>query len=310
MAINKMMRAAMRAISRHNIDVREDYQIQRALFNAAHPPIANPYTMWDHKVTLEGRDIPVRIFAPESGLPKNIIVFYHGGGWVTGNIDSYTTVCSRIANRTSSMVVSVDYRLAPEHPFPAGLEDCYAVTREVFRDASYFELPTERIVLMGDSAGGNLAAGVSLMAQERGEFSPNRQILIYPCTYNDHSPESPYPSVVENGESYILTTKRVRDYLSLYLGDSGAFNDPHFAPLLATDLTGQPTTLIITAEYCPLRDEGEAYGKRLQEAGVDVQIHRISGAIHGYFSLPPIFEPVRRSFELINQFLNGVDPNA
>lgn len=307
MALSKAMMAALRAISRHDPNVLQNYQRTRKMFDAAHPPIAKPYTIWDHKVRLNDHEIPVRLFTPELGLPEQIILFFHGGGWVTGNIESYTTVCSRIASQTKSIVISVDYRLAPEHQFPAGLEDCYAVARELFRDTEQFDLRSDKIVLMGDSAGGNLAAAVSLLAKERGEFMPGRQILIYPCTYNDHTPASPYRSVVENGSDYILTAKRVCDYLELYLGDSGAYNDPYFAPLLAEDLSGQPSTLILSSEFCPLRDEGEEYGRRLLEAGNTVQVHRIADSIHGYFSLPLSFLPVRQSFFLINQFLSEVD---
>lgn len=306
MAISKVMRAALRAISKHDINVLENYERTRKFFDASHPPIADPYTIWDKHVAVDGHNIPVRIFTPKLGLPEHGIVFFHGGGWVTGSIDSYTTVCSRTANLTKSLVVSVDYRLAPEYPFPTGLEDCYAVVKEVFSNCDEFGIAGDKIALMGDSAGGNLAAAVSLLAKERGEIQPKKQILIYPCTYNDHSATSPYRSVVENGSDYILTAKRVCDYLELYLGDSEACNDPHFAPLLARDLTGQPSTLILSAEFCPLRDEGEDYGRRLIEAGNTVEVHRIPDAIHGYFSLPMSFAAVRQSYELINHFLNEV----
>lgn len=308
MALNKVMLAALRAISRHDPDVRENYQRTRKLFDASHPPIANPYAMWDRHVSLDGRDIPVRIFSPEQGLPEQIIIFFHGGGWVTGNIESYTTVCSRTATVTKSLVISVDYRLAPENPFPAGLEDCYEVAREIFADSHEFGMSREQIVLMGDSAGGNLAAAVSLLAHERGEFAPHKQILIYPCTYNDHTASSPYRSVVTNGSDYLLTAKKVRDYLELYLGDSNSIDSPYFAPLLATDeqLVGQPATLILSSEFCPLRDEGEDYGRRLIETGNTVEVHRIANSIHGYFSLPMSFVAVRQSYELINHFLSEV----
>ncbi|MEG2087762.1 MAG: alpha/beta hydrolase [Angelakisella sp.] len=304
MAISNIMRATLRAISRHDLNVCENYQRTRVLFDAAHPPLASPYQMWDKQVSVDGHIIPVRLFLPEKGLPEHIAVFFHGGGWVTGNIDSYTNVCARIANQTGSMVISVDYRLAPECPFPAGLEDCYAVAKEVITDTNRFGLDSERVLLIGDSAGGNLAAAVSLLAKQRGEFMPAKQILIYPCTYNDHSPASPFASVVENGSDYILTAKRVCDYLELYLGDNDEnWNSPYFAPLLAEDLTGQPETLILTAEFCPLRDEGEQYGKRLQQAGCKTVIHRIPDAIHGFFALPLAFPAVRQSFDYMNEFL-------
>lgn len=304
MPISSIMRAALRAISRARPDMRENYARTRMLFDAAHPPIASSaFFFWDHQVVNGDHTIPVRIFMPEARLPEHILVYFHGGGWVTGNIESYTTVCSRTAKLTGCGVVLVDYSLAPEHPFPAGLEDCYAATREVFASLEGFGIDENNVFLMGDSAGGNLAAAVSLLCAQRGEFMPRKQILIYPCTYNDHSPASPYPSIVENGTDYILTSKNICEYLELYLGENGDCSSPYFAPLLAEDLRGQPQTLILTAEFCPLRDEGEDYGKRLLDAGNKVEVHRLEDAIHGYFSLPQSFAPVRHSYEFINRFI-------
>lgn len=306
MPISKVMRAALRAISSHDPNLLQNYQRTRRLFDATHPAMPKDYTMWDRHVSLGGRDIPVRVFPPATGLPEHIIVYLHGGGWVTGGIDSYTAVCARTAREAQSLVVLVDYRLAPENPFPAGLEDCYAITKEIFSGyTTGVGLPGQSVVLMGDSAGGNLAAAVSLLAKERGEFAITKQILLYPCTYNDHSPTSPYPSVVENGTDYLLTSKMVCDYLELYMGKGDCWDDPHFAPLLATDLSGMPDTLLLTAEFCPLRDEGEAYGQKLLEAGNRVEIHRIPNAIHGYFALPMSFTPVHQSYTLIQQFLKN-----
>ena len=157
--------------------------------------------------------------------------------------------------------------------------------------------------MIGDSAGGNLAAAVSLMARDRGEFLPSCQILIYPATGNDHSEHSPFPSVRENGTDYLLTTKRVRDYMELYRSSEADLENPYYAPLVAKDLSNQPDTLIITAEYCPLRDEGEAYGKALELAGNRVKVFRMPDALHGYFSLPVRFSQVKKTYGLINDFL-------
>ena len=171
---------------------------------------------------------------------------------------------------------------------------------------TYFQkghLP-EDIVLVGDSAGGNLAAVVSLMGRDRGVFQVKRQILLYPATYNDHSPEtSPFESIRENGQDYILTSKRLCEYWELYLSPDDWY-DPYAAPLLEKDLTGQPDTLIITAEHDPLRDEGEAYGKALAEAGNRVVINRLEGAIHGFISHvgSPEFEC---ACQLMRDFLNA-----
>ena len=153
------------------------------------------------KITREEYDIPVRVFSPPNDLPHPTLLFFHGGGWVTGNIESYDSVCSTMARMTDRIVVSVDYRLAPEYPFPTALEDCYCVAKELFLNQS--SLDAEDVTIIGDSAGGNLAAALSLMARDRREFFPKQQILIYPATFNNHTETSPFPSVRENGTDYI-----------------------------------------------------------------------------------------------------------
>jgi acetyl esterase len=313
MAINKAMKMALKALSYPDLDVKKTYKIKRQMNNAAHPYLKSLYIMWDHKIPSIDHEIPVRIFLPkemEDSDVKGVLIFFHGGGFVIGNIDSYSNVCANMANQTGRIVVSVDYRLAPEYPFPAAVEDCYAVTREIFLDTTLFNIPSEKIALIGDSAGGNLAAVVSLMARDRGEFLPKKQILLYPSTWNDHSETSPFASVHEFGTDYLLTTKRINDYLELYQGREEDRNNPYFAPLLASDLSNQPDTLIITAGYDPLRDEGEAYGKKLHDFGNNVEVYRMKDALHGFFSLPKRFVHVKRSYELINRFLNMKDKDT
>lgn len=305
MAINKAMHLALKALSYPDIDLKKNYKLKRQLTNAVHPYIRTLYQVWDHKVSLGDHEIPVRIFfPPEEESVHKILIFFHGGGWVIGNIDSYTTVCSNMAKQTGHIVVSVDYRLAPEFPFPAAPEDCYAVAKEIFMDASLFDVKPEDIALIGDSAGGNLAAVVSLMARDRGEFLPSMQILLYPSTGSDHSENSPYPSVIENGTDYLLTTKRINEYMDLYIDSEVDLQNPYLAPLLSKDLSNQPRTLIISAEYDPLRDEAELYGKKLYEFGNQVEVFRMKDALHGFISLPKHFTHVKKSYELINRFLN------
>lgn len=306
MAINKAMKIALKALSYPDLDLKKTYKLQRQMTNAAHPYIKPLYTMWDHKVFVGDHDIPVRIFMPKKTCQKRrVLVFFHGGGWVIGNIDSYTPVCSNMANQTGNIVISVDYRLAPEYRFPSAPEDCYAVTKEIFQQATVLlDIEEEDITLIGDSAGGNLAAVVSLMARDRGEFKPARQILLYPSTGNDHGENSPYLSVKENGTDYLLTAKRISDFMDLYKSCEADLMNPYLAPVLSEDLSNQPKTLIITAQYDPLRDEGELYGKKLYEAGNEVEVYRMKSALHGFLSLPKHFVHVKRSYELINSFLN------
>jgi len=307
MAINKVMRAALNALSYPEINIKKNYPFARELTKISLWRIKKPhlYRIWEHKVPCGDHKVPVRIFTPSEDTRRRVFLFFHGGGWVTGDIDSYDGVCADMAALTGRVVVSVDYQLAPEHPFPAGLEDCYAVAREIFLNDSLLGTMPEEIVLIGDSAGGNLAAAVSLMARDRGEFLPARQILIYPALGNDYSDTSPFPSVQTNGSGYLLTAKRIRDYMELYRSSEADLENPYFAPLMAKDFSRQPDTMMITAEYCPLRDEAEFYGEKLKAAGNRVEIVRMPDALHGYFSLPASFKLVKQTYEVINHFLSN-----
>lgn len=312
MAINKAVLAALKAISYARIDVKKTYKLERTIVNAAHFPLLKPfYKTWDHKVSCGDHEVPVRLFSPPEGQnPVSILLFFHGGGWVTGNIDSYNKVCMAMARLTGSLVISVDYRLAPEYRFPCALDDCYQVAEQVFMHTDkLFHMPPEKVTLIGDSAGGNLAAAVSLMARDRGDFVPANQILLYPCTHSDHSETSPFPSVHENGTDYLLTSERVNAFLELYQSCPADQINPYFAPLMAADFSNQPRTLIMTAEYDPLRDEGEAYGKKLKEGGNAVEIVRMKDALHGFISLPSGFSQVQQAYTIINRFLREV-PNC
>ena len=301
--MNRVRRMALKALT-YPIDLKKHYKLQRKLFIAAHPYIRPLYNLLDKKIMFKDWEIPVRIFKPNRRKAFKVLLFFHGGGWVTGNIDSYSYICANMANVTGYVVVSVDYRLAPEFPFPIGTEDCYYAAKAIFTDHSIFQRVPEEIVLIGDSAGGNLAAVVSLMARDRGEFLPSKQILIYPSTYHDHSDNSPFPSIRENGTGYLLTAKRIQDYMDLYVTKEEDRYNPYVAPLIAADLSNQPQTLIITAEYDPLRDEGEAYGMRLKEYGNTITIERISDSLHGFLSLPRQSVYVMKCYEIINRFLN------
>ena len=230
------------------------------------------------------------------------MLFFHGGGWVTESVENYDRVCARMAQSTGHIVVSVEYRLAPEYRFPTALLDCYAAARALYTGLLPLSVSADQITV-GDSAGGNLAAAVALMARDRGEFTIKRQILIYPALNNCYTEESPYPSVQENGSGYLLTAVKMEDYLNLYQSSPADRQNPYFAPLLEQDLRNMPRTLVLTAEFDPLRDEGEAYARRLEEAGNDVELHRIPEALHGFFALGIKFLHVQESFRYMNDFL-------
>lgn len=308
MPISKTARAALRALSYPaTLEAEKTYKVERAL-QQLKAPLAPLYHLWDRKIEREGRAVRVRLYQPPAPPNGKLLLFFHGGGWVVESVDTYDRVCRNMAKRTGCQVASVEYALAPESPFPEGLEDCYAAARAVYRYPEELGVEARSITLIGDSAGGNLAAAVSLLARDRGEFAVDQQILIYPATYNDHSETSPFPSVRENGTGFLLTAQRVEAYMDLYSGgDPAKRSDPYLAPLLARDLTRQPRTLVVTAEYDPLRDEGEAYAAALAAAGAEVTVHRMPDALHGYFSLPLRFAQVRRTYGWIEDFLKRGD---
>lgn len=304
MGINPIMASALRALSYADIDFTKAYKIERVVENVARTPIIKNFNMVHYHVERDGYTICVRIFEPDERKSDGVLLFFHGGGWVYSTIDTYTKTCATLSNMTGRRVASVDYRLAPENPFPCAIEDCYRVAREMHLNEDALFAGAEGITLVGDSAGGNIAAVVSQMAKDRGEFSVRRQILIYPATNNVHDERSPFPSIRENGRDYLLTSRRICDYTSLYLQNPEDYDNPYFAPLLAFDLTGQPRTLIVTAEYDPLRDEGEAYGEKLRKFGVDTTVYRMDNALHGFFMLPLLFTHVRKLYRQINAFLD------
>ena len=266
----------------------------------------------DTKVYNGAYEVPVRLYFPSeeamSGEPVDgekypVLLFFHGGGWVTESVENYDRVCSRMAQSTGHIVMSVEYRLAPEYHFPVPLEDCYAAAKALYTGRLILPADQDRITIIGDSAGGNLAAAVCMKARDRGEFFPKKQILIYPALNICYTEESPFESVRTNGTGYLLTAEKMEDYLKLYESSPKDRQNPYFAPILAKDFRNMPDTLILTAEFDPLRDEGEAFGKKLKAAGNRVEVHRIAGAFHGYFALGIKFLHVQESFAYVNRFL-------
>ena len=233
--------------------------------------------------------LPARLYRPAGvASPAPVVVFVHGGGWTIGGIDSHDSIAARIAAESGCVVVSVEYRLAPEHKFPAPLEDCYAATTWVASHAGELGVDESRLAVFGDSAGGNLAAVVCLLARERGGPAIRAQALVYPACDLTMS----HPSIEENGKlGYLLSDDSIRWFTDHYIGGCSDV-DWRASPLDALDLSGLPPAFVVTAELDPLRDEGEAYAARLEEAGVPVTAVRADGECHGFFSFP-IDEAVR-----------------
>ena len=228
--------------------------------------------------------VPSRLYRPSTRTDMGLLVYYHGGGWVIGNIASHDNVCRSLASLTGHAVLSVDYRLAPEHPFPAAVEDAMCSLRWAHENAADLGIDPDRIAVGGDSAGGNLAAIVSQQRPVPLRF----QMLIYPATDMTRA----FPSQTENAAGPVLTDGAMRWFLGHYLPAGTDLRDPLCSPFHAPDslLKGAPPALVVTAQYDPLRDEGEAYGRRLIANGVSASIMRYDGMYHGFFSMMGILD--------------------
>jgi acetyl esterase len=233
------------------------------------------------------------VYTPAGSGPFPALVFFHGGGWVMGSVPGSDATCRSLANAAGCVIVSVEYRLAPEHKFPAAAEDCYAATRWAAENAGAIDVDPARIAVGGVSAGGNLAAVVPLMARDRGGPTLVHQLLVVPVIDRDFSTAS----YRQNAEGYGLGRDAMIWYWNHYLrGDEDARN-PYAAPLQATDLSGLPPATVLTAEYDPLRDEGAAYAHRLRGAGVPVQHTCYDGMIHAFFSMASVITKGRQAVD-------------
>ncbi|MEQ3549537.1 alpha/beta hydrolase [Pseudonocardia nematodicida] len=232
----------------------------------------------DRTVPGPAGDIPVRVYTPPGDSPKPMIVYFHGGGWVIGDLDVCDNPVRRIALATGAVVVSVDYRLAPEHVYPAAFDDAYAATAWVAEHAAELGGDAARIAVSGDSAGGNLAAAVAIAARDRGGPRLAAQLLLYPATDFDFTSGS----YAENGAGYLLTIGSMQWFWAHYLGAQDLDRDPYLCPARAESLAGLPPAFVATAEFDPLRDEGEAYAANLRVAGVEVTATRYDGMVHGF----------------------------
>ncbi|MEY2432353.1 MAG: acetyl esterase [Acidimicrobiaceae bacterium] len=243
-------------------------------------------------ITLAG-SIPARIYASSTSDTLPILVWYHGGGFVIGDLETADRTCRRLAEGTGALVVSVEYALAPERPFPAGPDECFTGLQWIVDNAASLGGDPSRVAVGGDSAGGNLAAVAALQARDVG-LPLRYQLLVYPvtdCTMSSSSYD-------ENAEGYFLTRDSMDWFIGHYLSGGAEAKDPRVSPLHADDVRGVAPALLLTAEFDPLRDEGEAYGERLRDAGVDVESRRFDGQIHGFFGLGSITPAANEAVEL------------
>jgi len=265
----------------------------RALMNAAVLPSGiEVASVTDREVPGPEGPIPIRVYRPAGDAPKPVVVYFHGGGWVLGSLETHDGTCRRLADGADAVVVSVDYRMGPEHRFPAAVDDSFAALRWIVEHAPELGGDAGRVAVAGDSAGGNLAAVVSQLARAEGP-AIRFQLLIYPVT--DH--EFTSPSMQENAEGYYLTREAMRWFYDHYLVDATEGADPRVSPLRAADLAGLPPAFVLTAQYDPLRDQGIAYADALRAAGNDVTMTLYEGLFHGFFSMFDLIDAGKAAFD-------------
>jgi acetyl esterase len=252
-------------------------------------------------LTFAGPDgeLPVRVYRPDREGPLGTLVYFFGGGWTLGSIDTSDGVCRTLANATGCQVVTPGYRLAPEHPFPAAVNDCHTAVEWVATHADELGVDPGRIAVGGDSAGGNLAAVVSLLARDRGGPPLAAQLLVYPntCYHADTD------SLRDNDDRWMFNSSSVDWYWRNYLSTPDEGRNPLVSPLLAKDHSGLPPALVITAEYDPLRDEGERYAALLRDAGVPVEVTRYDGMAHGFFTASGVLASARQAVAQAAEYL-------
>jgi acetyl esterase len=246
--------------------------------------------------------INIRLFSPNNEEHLPVIVYFHRGGWVYGSINESEVICRRLANETGSIVVAVDYRLSPEHKFPIPLEDCFDATKWIVENASTFLGDSSKVILSGESAGGNLAAAVALMMLKERQFTVAGQLLIYPILTNDlikkHYENSPDKSLLSYGN--------MQFFWNMYLSSPDEGENPLVSPLKNENFTNLPSCFIVTAEHDALKHEGACYAEALQRAGVTVRIKNYNGVIHGFLDLPLADDVKKEAMEDIAAWIKGL----
>ncbi|MBA3288215.1 MAG: alpha/beta hydrolase [Acidimicrobiia bacterium] len=287
--------AALRLPDLEDSTPEEARAIRAALLRPSPEPIGEV-------ADIEAGGVPARLYRPVTSRSAGLLVYLHGGGWVLGDVDSHDDVCRALANRGGCLVLSVDYRLAPEDPFPAAVDDAVTATRWASEHAAELGADPERLAIGGDSAGGNLAAIVANAAIVPLCY----QLLVYPST----DVRMTHPSVAENADGYFLTAAGMRwffdHYIGRHLAGGGSPEDPRISPLCADDaaLAAGPPAMVITAEYDPLRDEGAAYARRLADVGVPTSHVHFEGQIHGFFSMFELLDDARSAHALAAEALH------
>ncbi|VWX34093.1 MULTISPECIES: alpha/beta hydrolase [unclassified Limnobacter] len=272
-----------------------------AVFIEMEGPVEEIHRTKDYSIIVNNGQIPVRVYYPTAANNLPVVVYYHGGGFVFGDLDVVDKVARCIAKDTGAAVVSVGYRKAPEHKFPTAHEDAYAALLWVYDNAFDLNVDQSRIAVMGDSAGGNIATAVAHMARDHHGPALKHQALVYPLV----DPAGDYPSKTKYSEGYLLTSAALGWFAGHYLNNPGEeVQHPYMTPLKA-NLKDLPSTTIITAEYDPLTDEGEAYASALRKAGVGVNYYMFPGMVHGFFWMKGVINKSGSAFKLVNEKLKA-----
>ncbi|WP_182909918.1 alpha/beta hydrolase [Microbispora sp. H13382] len=279
----------------------------RAAEEAQVPPLEERlplHSVEDTRARTPAGEVPVRIYTPVEADAYGLLVYFHGGAFFLGSLDTHDHVARSLAKETGLRVVSVGYRRAPEHAFPAGIEDCHAVVRWAAENGESLGWDGTTLAVAGDSSGGTFVAAVTAMAHDEGFDRITHQVLFYPSLDLDFDVDR-YASLRENAVGYGLETAGLKPFNAFYLGSGADPADPLVSPIKRADLTGLPPALIVTAEHDPMRDEGELYGRRLEEAGVDATVSRYPGAGHGFVQHFSSIPDYHRVFEETAAFLKG-----
>jgi len=275
------------------------------------PPLAERLpvdAVGDRVLTTDAGNVPVRVYRPVPGESSGVIVYLHGGAFFLGSLDTHDHVARALAVETGLRLVSVGYRLAPEHAFPAGLDDCLGVVRWIADHGAEIGWDGGTLAVAGDSSGGTFVAAVVAMARDAGLSSITHQVLFYPSLDLDFDVDR-YASLRENAVGYGLETAGLKPFNAFYLASGADPDDPRVSPIKRADLSGLPPALILTGELDPLRDEGELYGRRLRAAGVAATVTRYAGAGHGFVQHFSWIPDYHRAFEETAAFLNGAEPS-
>lgn len=261
--------------------------------------IKQPEEVFELTIPGPAGPLPIRVYRPQSDSPLPVVVYFFGGGWVVGSLDTSDAICRALAGKVPCVIVSVGYRLAPEHPFPAAPDDCYAAVKWVADHASELGADPARIAVAGDSSGGNLAAAIPLMARDDDGPSISAQVLVYAPVHSSADTKS----MRDNTDPMFFNATSSAWFWKHYLADPADGDSPLASPLNAADHSGLPPALVITAEFCPLSDEGEAYSDALSLAGVPVEYHRYENLPHGFLAMSSVLDTARDALDLIAEFL-------